>query len=393
MSSGISTAAVSSVLPSFKPVSGTGAIEKNQEATVYVGNLDEKVTDTILWDLFTQVGVVADVHIPCDRVNQNHYGYAFVELQSEADAEYAAKVMGGVKLYGRPLKVNRASADRKNLDVGANLFVGSLDERVDESMLLECFRAFGNVLSVKVAREGESNTGRSRGFGFVSYDDFEASDAAIEGMNGQYLCNRPIVVNYAFKKDAKAGERHGGAAERLLAAQAKQSGLLAATSALTMPTNAGYRPNMPGMMPGMMPGYSMPPGYPMSPGYPTPPSGYPMPPSGYPMPPSGYPTPPSGYPMPPSGYPMPPPGYPMPSPGYPMPPSGYPMPPPGYPAPPPGSPMSPSGSPMSPSGYPMPPVGYPMPPNMPPPYPPPTPQDSSQPAAYHQHYQSHPPPA
>ena len=47
---------------------------------------------------------------------------------------------------------------------------------------------------------------------------FDASDAAIEAMNGQYLCNKAISISYAFKKDAK-GERHGSAAERLLAAQ------------------------------------------------------------------------------------------------------------------------------------------------------------------------------
>ena len=38
----------------------------------------------------------------------------------------------------------------------------------------------------------DPDTGNSRGFGFVSYDSFEASDAAIEAMNGQFLCNRPI---------------------------------------------------------------------------------------------------------------------------------------------------------------------------------------------------------
>ena len=38
----------------------------------------------------------------------------------------------------------------------------------------------------------------------------------MDAMNGQYLCNRPISVSYAFKKDSK-GERHGSAAERLLA--------------------------------------------------------------------------------------------------------------------------------------------------------------------------------
>ena len=58
----------------------------------------------------------------------------------------------------------------------------------------------------------------SRGFGFVSFNCFEASDASIEAMNGQFLCNRPISVSYAFKKDSQ-GERHGSVAERLLAAK------------------------------------------------------------------------------------------------------------------------------------------------------------------------------
>lgn len=64
----------------------------------------------------------------------------------------------------------------------------------------------------------DPDSGSSRGFGFVSYDCFEAADAAIDAMNGQFLCNRPISVSYAFKKDTK-GERHGTPAERLLAAQ------------------------------------------------------------------------------------------------------------------------------------------------------------------------------
>lgn len=59
--------------------------------------------------------------------------------------------------------------------------------------------------------------GISKGYGFVSFDSFESSDFAIECMNGQYLCNRPIVVQYAYKKDTP-GERHGSQAERLLAA-------------------------------------------------------------------------------------------------------------------------------------------------------------------------------
>ena len=64
----------------------------------------------------------------------------------------------------------------------------------------------------------DPDSGNSKGYAFINFANFDGSDAALEAMNGQYLCNRPITVSYAFKKEAK-GERHGSAAERLLAAQ------------------------------------------------------------------------------------------------------------------------------------------------------------------------------
>ena len=54
----------------------------------------------------------------------------------------------------------------------------------------------------------DPDTGNSKGYAFINFASFDASDAAIESMNGQYLCNRPISISYAFKKDSK-GERHG----------------------------------------------------------------------------------------------------------------------------------------------------------------------------------------
>lgn len=64
----------------------------------------------------------------------------------------------------------------------------------------------------------DPDSGASKGYAFINFANFDGSDTALEAMNGQYLCNRPITVSYAFKKEAK-GERHGSAAERLLAAQ------------------------------------------------------------------------------------------------------------------------------------------------------------------------------
>lgn len=56
----------------------------------------------------------------------------------------------------------------------------------------------------------DPDTGVSKGFGFVSFDSFEASDASIEAMNGQFLCNRGISVAYAYKKDARGAWAGGG---------------------------------------------------------------------------------------------------------------------------------------------------------------------------------------
>lgn len=140
---------------------------------------------------------------------------------TEDDADYAMRILNMIKIFGKPVRVNKASANQKNLDIGANIFIGNLDPEVDEKLLYDTFSAFGVILQTpKIMRDPE--TGNSKGYAFVNFASFEASDAAIEAMNGQYLCNRAITISYAFKKDSK-GERHGSAAERLLAAQSPLS--------------------------------------------------------------------------------------------------------------------------------------------------------------------------
>ena len=53
--------------------------------------------------------------------------------------------MNQIKLYGKPIRVSRASYDTKKVDIGANLFIGNLDENVDESQLYDTFQTFGSV--------------------------------------------------------------------------------------------------------------------------------------------------------------------------------------------------------------------------------------------------------
>ena len=67
---------------------GQQAHDRNQDATLYVGNLDAAVTEELVWELFVQTGPVVNVFMPKDRVAGVHQGYGFVEYRTEQDADY-----------------------------------------------------------------------------------------------------------------------------------------------------------------------------------------------------------------------------------------------------------------------------------------------------------------
>ncbi|XP_078356280.1 splicing factor 3B subunit 4-like [Oculina patagonica] len=134
----------------------------------------------------------------------------------------------------------------------------------------------------------DPETGNSKGFAFINFASFDASDAAMEAMNGQYLCNRPITLSYAFKKESK-GERHGSAAERLLAAQnplaqADRPHQLFA-DAPPAPVAAATLASAPAVMPSAVMAVPVPSNIPTPANMP--PSGPPMPPVPPGMPPPG----------------------------------------------------------------------------------------------------------
>jgi len=230
-------------------------LDRNQEATVWVGGLDLEVDEDILWELMLQSGPIASVNMPRDKITGDHAGYAFVEFSSEQDADYAMKIMNMVRIFGKAIKINKAARDRKEMDVGANIFVGNLEEEVDDQLLYNAFSVFGQVLAAKVMFDAD---GKHRGFGFVNFADFSAADMAIQHMSGQFLCNRAIHVSYAYKEGHK-GERHGSYEERYLAKRqaakyAKPVNMLFGTtvdnskSYATNPTNTKKATSLPNLI-------------------------------------------------------------------------------------------------------------------------------------------------
>lgn len=100
--------------------------------------------------------------------------------------------------------------------MGNKLYVGNLAYSIRDNDLEQAFGQFGSVASAKVMMERD--TGRSKGFGFVEMGSDAEAQAAINGMNGQPLGGRSVVVNEARPMEPRpprsggygGGRREGG---------------------------------------------------------------------------------------------------------------------------------------------------------------------------------------
>ena len=87
------------------------------------------------------------------------------------------------------------------------IYVGNLPYSASDADLQQNFSAFGDVVSATVMTDRD--TGRSKGFGFVEMSSPAQAQAAIEGLNGQSVSGRALVVNLARPRD-DSGPRGGG---------------------------------------------------------------------------------------------------------------------------------------------------------------------------------------
>ncbi|CAM0138441.1 E3 ubiquitin-protein ligase pub1 [Umbelopsis sp. WA50703] len=182
---------------------------------LYVGNLDSRVTDYMLYEIFSVVGQVDNVKIIMDR-NYQHGGmnYGFVEFVDHLSAEQALLAMNGRKIFTSEIRVNWAvqgATQKEDTSNHFHIFVGDLSPEVDDTILTKAFSAFGTMSDARVM--WDQNTGKSRGFGFVSFREKADAEQAISTMNGEWLGSRAIRCNWANQK--AAGVSGGSPAQSL----------------------------------------------------------------------------------------------------------------------------------------------------------------------------------
>jgi polyadenylate-binding protein len=229
---------------------------KNQRKTqiqwtnCYVKNIPAEWTEEQVRELFADKGEITSLKVS-EKVEGKATIFAFVNLSTHEQAEKAMADLNGKKVGTKEdgsdlaLEVVRAQKkgermkllaqrfakekqERINKFQGLNLYVKNLDDSIDDAKLNQHFQRFGSITSARVMR---TESGESRGFGFICFSSPEEATKAVTEMSGKMLAGKPLYVALAQRKDVRSQQ---------LAQAHNQRGM-------------GRGPMMfPGMMPGMM---------------------------------------------------------------------------------------------------------------------------------------------
>nr|XP_005560879.2 probable RNA-binding protein 23 isoform X2 [Macaca fascicularis]XP_005560880.2 probable RNA-binding protein 23 isoform X1 [Macaca fascicularis]XP_045252089.1 probable RNA-binding protein 23 isoform X1 [Macaca fascicularis] len=182
--------------------------EERDARTVFCMQLAARIRPRDLEDFFSAVGKVRDVRIISDRNSRRSKGIAYVEF-CEIQSVPLAIGLTGQRLLGVPIIVQASQAEKNRLAAMANnlqkgsggpmrLYVGSLHFNITEDMLWGIFEPFGKIDNIVLMKD--SDTGRSKGYGFITFSDSECARRALEQLNGFELAGRPMRVGHVTER-------------------------------------------------------------------------------------------------------------------------------------------------------------------------------------------------
>lgn len=230
---------------------------------VYVKNVGPDVTDDQFRELFEKYGQVTSASLAHDE-NGKSRGFGFVNYIGHEDANKAVDELHDQDLKGQKLYVGRAQkkhereeelrkqyeaarVEKASKYTGVNLYVKNLDDDVDDEKLGDIFTPFGTITSAKVMRDtipvdgGESGVkeekkedekdgekekngddgaekdkimikgekrllGKSKGFGFVCFNNPDEATKAVTEMNQKMVLGKPLYVALAQRKDIRKNQ-------------------------------------------------------------------------------------------------------------------------------------------------------------------------------------------
>ncbi|XP_068214804.1 polyadenylate-binding protein 4 isoform X1 [Palaemon carinicauda] len=185
------------------------SLRKSGVGNVFIKNLDKSIDNKAMYDTFSAFGNILSCKVATDEMG-NSKGYGFVHFETEEAARNAIQKVNGMLLNGKKVYVGKfiPRAEReKELGEKAkrftNVYVKNFGDDLDDEKLYEVFSAFGKISSHRVM---VTDDGKSKGFGFVAFEEPEAAEKACEEYNGKDLNGKIIYVGRAQKKGERQAE-------------------------------------------------------------------------------------------------------------------------------------------------------------------------------------------
>lgn len=174
--------------------STTGATPKPPSASLYVGDLSVDVTEAMLFEIFNTVGPVHSIRVCRDAMTRKSLGYAYVNFHNVEDAGRALDTQNTSIIMHRPCRIMWSQRDPSIRKTGVgNIFIKDLDTSIGHKELYDRFSVFGSILSCKVA---QNETGASKGYGFVHFENEKVAQAAIDGVNNTKIGGKEVYVGF-----------------------------------------------------------------------------------------------------------------------------------------------------------------------------------------------------
>ncbi|KAJ8291088.1 hypothetical protein GJAV_G00021240 [Gymnothorax javanicus] len=178
------------------------SLRKSGVGNIFIKNLDKSIDNKALYDTFSAFGNILSCKVVCDENGSK--GYGFVHFETQEAAERAIEKMNGMLLNDRKVFVGRfKSRKEREAELGArakeftNVYIKNFGDDMDDEKLKEIFCKYGPALSIRVMTD---ETGKSKGFGFVSFERHEDAQKAVDDMNGKEMNGKQVYVGRAQKK-------------------------------------------------------------------------------------------------------------------------------------------------------------------------------------------------
>lgn len=190
------------------------SLRKSGVGNIFIKNLDKTIDHKALYDTFSAFGNILSCKVVTDDQNQSK-GYGFVHFETKEAAEKAISKVNGMMLNNQKVFVGPFVTRKERLKTNdgeqkyTNVYVKNLDESVSTDKLREVFTEFGPITNAAIMSD---EGGKSKGFGFVNFENAESAKKAVDALNAKdstalpHVKDKPLYVGRAQKKSERENE-------------------------------------------------------------------------------------------------------------------------------------------------------------------------------------------